>query len=49
MICLKNKMTFNFIMYVIKDVTRGFMGMNAARYVGGVKMQWIVTMSTEPV
>ena len=39
-------MTFNFVMYVIKDVTKGFMGLNAARYVGGVKMQLIVTMST---
>ena len=37
-------MTFHFVMYFIKDVTRGILGQNATRYAGIVKAQLIVTM-----
>ena len=42
-------MMFLFVLYDIKDAPRGTMGQNAAMNVDGVKIQLIVTMSTEPV
>ena len=45
-LCVFKLMWVFFVMYFIKGVRRGILGLNAARCVGGVETQLIVTMST---